>query len=301
MDDPYRVLNVARDADQATVKKAYRKLAKEYHPDHNAGNETAEKRFKEISAAYDILGDADKRARFDRGEIDAEGHERAPFGPGGFGGGNGGFGGFGGYRSSRQQSGSFAEADVESVLNELFGGRFGGKGGRPGVDVRATLAIDLQDAALGGRQRVTLPGGRTVEVTIPAGSEDGQILRLKGQGEAGFGSGPAGDMLIELSVRPDARFRREGLDIHVDQPVPLATAIHGGRLSVPTIHGPVRVKVAPGTDSGQTLRLRGKGVSAADGGKGDQLVHLSITLPSPLDAELRDWAAKRADADVTSD
>ncbi|WGF89664.1 DnaJ C-terminal domain-containing protein [Marinivivus vitaminiproducens] len=292
MDDPYRVLNVGRDADQATIKKAYRKLAKEFHPDHNAGNAAAEKRFKEISAAYDILGDADKRARFDRGEIDAEGRERGPFGSGGFG---------GGFRQGRQQAGGFAESDIESVLNELFGGRFGGGRGRAGTDVRATLAIDFLDAALGGRQRVTLPGGRTVEVTVPAGAESSQVLRLKGQGESGFGGGPSGDMLIEISVRPHARYRREGLDIHVDQPVPLAVAIHGGRLAVPTIHGEVRVRVAPGTDSGQTLRLRGKGIVLSDGTKGDQLVRLSIALPRQLDAELKSWAAKQAEETATAE
>jgi DnaJ-class molecular chaperone len=306
MDDPYRVLGVAKDADKAAIKAAYRKLAKQYHPDKKPGDAAAEKRFKEAGAAYDLLRDAEKRRRFDAGEIDAQGRERPPFG---FGAGPGpsGYGPGGAARGFRWRSGQpppegLDQADLESVLSDLFGGRFGGgpgdartaRGRGSGANVRAKLTLDFVDAARGDKQRLVLPNGRTVEVNVPAGSEDGQVLRLKGQGDPGPGGGPAGDMLIELAVQPHPRFKREGLDILTEQTIPLAVAVRGGRITVPTLERDVRAKVAPNTNGGTTLRLRGRGVKGGDGQTGDLLVRLTIVLPDPPDPDLQGWAERQS-------
>jgi DnaJ-class molecular chaperone len=311
MTDPYRVLNVPRSADQAAIKQAYRKLAKTLHPDRNPGNARAEQRFKEVTQAYQLLSDPAKRARFDRGEIDAEGRPRHDFG----------FGGFG--RGFSGQRGGAAQGGPESLFEKMFGSAFGrgfaghttggqtgasfeellrGQTGRAGAaprqklrgaDRRYRLEIDFVDAARGGRQRLQLDDGRTVEVEVPSGTENGRTLRLKGQGAAGPAGGPAGDALVEIEVRRHPQFSREGQDVHVEVAIALAEAVLGTRVTVPTLDGPVRLAVPPGTSSGRSLRLKGKGIARPGGGRGDQYVRLLVTLPDPPDAELDAWARRQ--------
>jgi len=299
--DPYTLLGVKREASEDDIRKAYRKLAKQYHPDLNPGNKEAEERFKEISAAYDLLSDPDKRARFDRGEIDASGNERPErayyrgHAEGRQGGRYGGSGGFGGEASAE---------DADDLFSNFFGRGFraGGPGGAEirmrGPDRHYTLVVDFLDAVRGGTQRLTLPEGKTLDVAIPPGAEDGQILRLRGQGGPGIGGGPPGDALIEIHVTPHPFFRRVGNDIHLDLPVTLAEAVLGARVPVPTPGGTVMLKVPEGSDTGRVLRLRGKGVPAH--GRvpaGDEYVTLTAVIgpaDDALKAFLRDWGPKHA-------
>jgi DnaJ-class molecular chaperone len=325
MTDPYRILNVPRTADQATIKQAYRKLAKSLHPDRNPGDARAEQRFKEVSQAYDLLSDPARRARFDRGEIDAEGRPRRDFGfPGG------GFAGagFGGAASAREAA---ARGAAESLFEKMFGGGFGrGFAGGPagargfggssagqrsaafeevlrgqaraagagqklrGADRRYRLKAEFRTAVRGGRQRLQLEDGRTIEVDVPAGTESGKTLRLKGQGDASPLGGPAGDALVQIEVGADPEFRRQGQDIHVDVSIGLAEAVLGARVTVPTLDGPVRLTVPPGSSGGRTLRLKGKGIALPGAGYGDQYVRLLVVLPEPPDAELEAWARRHA-------
>jgi DnaJ-class molecular chaperone len=315
----YSILGVSRNASEAELQKAYRKLAKIWHPDIRPGDKNAEDRFKRITAAYEILSDRDKRARYDRGEIDEQGNER-PFAGGPFGraygaargrGGQGTGAGPGGFRFHRSGgAGNFG--DLDDILAEMFGagsaGRRGPGGSRgfgpmpsEGEDVRAKLAVDFLDAARGARQRVTLPNGRNVEVTIPAGIDSGQVLRLRGQGERGSGGGLPGDALVEIQVRDHPQFTRKGLDIYADQPVPLAVAVLGGKVRVPTLDGEVTLTVPKGSNSGRLFRLKGKGIRDAKGLQGDQFVRLMVTLPEDdeeLVAFVRSWAERRGEADV---
>jgi len=303
--DLYNVLGLKRDASDEEIRRAYRKLAKELHPDRNPGDDQAEERFKEVSKAYDILGDKEKRQAYDRGEIDEEGRERFQqgFGPGGHG--QGGFGGargfgdgFGGgrrgfrYETRIGPGGPTDFGGFEDILNTVFGG--GGRGGfgfegasAASADTRYEISLDFLDAVRGGKQRLTLADGNTVDVNIPAGIEDGQTLRLKGRGAGG------GDALLTVKVRPHPRFKRDGNDIHVDVEVPLAVAVTGGKVQVPTIDGDVALNVPAGTNSGRTLRLKGRGVRhAKTGERGDQYARVLITLPSDAEdvAALKDWA-----------
>ena len=315
MADPYRILEVSRDASPATLKTAYRRLAKELHPDRNPGNAAAERRFKEVSQAYDLLSDPAKRAAFDRGEIDGEGRPR---GFGGFGGGfGGGFkpGGFGGAGREPPFRGGF-----ETIFEKAFGAGFGRASGRGGgqspfeellrgqqrgdraggsnrirgADAHHRLEIDFMTAARGGRERLTLDDGRMLEVDVPPATREHQVLRLKGQGRPGMLGGPPGDALVEISVRPHPHFTRKGEDIHLELPVSLPEATLGTRVTVPTIDGPVRLTVQPGANSGHVLRLRGRGLARPGGGRGDQYVRLMVMLPEPADDDfarsLRAWA-----------
>jgi DnaJ-class molecular chaperone len=301
MRDPYEVLGVPRAASADDIKKAYRQLAKKLHPDLNPGNAKAAAQFKDVSAANDLLSDPDKRARFDRGEIDASGAEtrRRPS-----------------YRSYAEGAGgakySSGSADPEDIFEEFFTGRRGrggaGAGGwrsggfkARGADVAYEMQVDFLDAANGAKRRLTLPDGRTLDVAIPPGSETGQQLRLKGQGTGGLGGGPAGDAYIQLEVTPHPLFRREGADIHVDIPVTLAEAVAGAKISVPTIDGTVSVTAPKGSNTGSTLRLKGKGVMDREKkARGDQYVHLTVVLPDQPDAELERFveAWKGRDYDV---
>ena len=288
----YKTLGVTQAASDDEIRKAYRKLAKTCHPDTNPGDKAAEDRFKAISRAYAILGDPAKRKRYDKGQIDAEGNER---GPQGFPfGGNGSRGRPYTYRSSGQSAGG-GFAGFDDILSDLFGGTARGgarPGGRPrGEDLKLGVTVDFLDAAKGTKRRVGLPDGRHLDVTIPAGVEPGQVLRLKGQGVGG------GDALIEVQVSPHEGFRREGLDIHLDHAIPLALAIAGGKVTVPTIDGNVAVSVPAWTSSGKTLRLKGRGI-AQGGHKGDQLVRLEITLPAETDPALAQWAKGKAETKV---
>jgi DnaJ-class molecular chaperone len=290
MEDPYTVLGVTRDANEDTIRKAYRKLAKKHHPDLNAGKPDALERFKAINAANDILSDPEKRGRFDRGEIDAGGNERAPQHPFGAGRSRGGSGGF-------QGGGAGAGRISPDDLDELFGQAFstfgrrgtGGAGGRMrGADVTYTLAIDFLDAANGVKRRLTLPEGKTLDVTIPPGISDGHVMRLKGQGAPGVGGGAAGDALVEVSVTPHPFFRRDGDDVLLDLPVTLQEAVLGTTVEVPTVRGKVRLTIPPGSGTGTKLRLRGRGIR-----EGNAVVELKLVLPPgeepALTAFLREW------------
>lgn len=286
MSDPYDVLGVKRNATQDDIKKTYRKLAKQLHPDRHPGDNKVEEQFKQVSAAYAILSDPEMRARYDRGEVDASGQERGGFGFDQAGGGPGGFaGGF----------------NVEDIIGDLFRGRGGAAGQRGGgmrargQDVSYAIKIDFLEAAKGGSRRVTLAGGRTLDINIPAGIGDAQTIRLKGQGHAGLGGGPAGDALIKVEVEPHPVFTRDGDVIRLELPVTLAEAVIGAKVEVPTIDGPVAMTVPPGTSSGDTLRLKNKGLKRSkSSARGDQLVRLKIVLPAKPDAELtelvREWS-----------
>jgi DnaJ-class molecular chaperone len=312
MRDPYEVLGVDRKASAGDIKSAFRRLAKKLHPDANKNDPKAASRFAEINAAYEILGEADKRKAFDRGEIDAEGKPRfrgfegygggaggpggrpggfAPesefetfnFGPEGFtrgtrrgragGGGGGGFGGF------------------EDILREAFGGaRRGGAGAAfepeeisAGANVTAALTVSLPDAAHGVTQRLRLPSGKDVEVKIPAGIGNGQQIRLRGQGMTGPGG--AGDLLISVSIAPHPTFTLEGADIRLDLPVTLYEAVLGAKVRVPTLDRPVEIAIPAGTSSGRTFRLKGKGFPAK-AGRGDLLATVRVMLPEKSDPEL---------------
>ncbi|MFT8862929.1 MAG: J domain-containing protein [Acetobacter fabarum] len=301
--DPYSVLGIAKTASQDDIRKAYRKLAKKYHPDLNPGDKKAEEEFKALNQANDLLSDADKRARFDRGEIDASGQERHPgFGAGGFGGGGfgGGVGGAGGFRPGGAGMGGFQEED----LSDLFGGMFGGgararrAGPRKGADRSFALNVSFLDAVNGATSRVNLPDGATLDVRIPPGMEDGKVLRLRGKGMPGVQGGPAGDALITVTVLPDATFTREGSDLRETLPVDLKTAVLGGPIMVPTPTGTVKMNVPAGSDTGTVLRLRGKGVQA-HGGKeaGNLYVRLEVKVgkaDAALEAFLKDWTPESA-------
>lgn len=284
--DLYQELGVSRTADAETIRRAYRKLAKDLHPDRNPGDNAAEDRFKSVSAAFDVLGDADKRSKYDRGEIDADGRETG-FGRGGFGGGhNGG-------------AGRFEGADFDDILGQMFGGGgpFGAMGGASrsasrGFDVRARLEIDLEEAILGGKKRIAFSDGRTIEVAIPPGASDGQTLRLKGQGGPGRAGAP-GDALIELAVKPHPLFRREGADLHLDLPISIPDAVLGSKVEAPTPEGPVTLTVPKGSTSGKVLRLKGRGAADPDGGgRGDLFVRFELALPEAPDAELEAFAER---------
>ncbi|WP_179505931.1 MULTISPECIES: DnaJ C-terminal domain-containing protein [unclassified Sphingomonas] len=297
--DPYSILGVARSASEKDVKSAYRKLAKELHPDHNKDNPKAAERFAEVTGAYDLLSDKDKRAKFDRGEIDADGNPTMPFGGGGgFGGGfRGGQGGF-------RHDGGFESGDGPD-LSDLFEGLFGGRGGmggmggmgggrRPpppkGANVSYRLQVPFVEAATRAAQRVTLSSGSTIELKLPPGVESGQQMRLAGKGEPGPG-GP-GDALITIEIAPHPFFVRDGDNIRLDLPITLEEAVNGAKVKVPTADGAVMLTVAPGSSSGRTLRLKGKGFSRKDGERGDQLVTLQIDLPADdadLKARLAGW------------
>jgi len=304
MKDPYETLGVARGADAAELKRAYRKLAKKLHPDVNPGDAKIEQRFKEVSQAYGILGDAKKRAQFDRGEIDASGQQTG-WGGGGRQGGWGGAGAQRGGGGGRHRPFDFgADLNVEDIVSELFGARGRGQGrgqgrGRSGrqrgADVSYTAPIGFLDAATGAKKRIRLSDGKVLEMKIPAGTEDRQTLRLKGQGMAGEGGAAAGDAYVEVHIEPHPFFTRKDIDIHLELPVTLQEAVLGATVQVPTVHGKVSMKIPAGSNTGATLRLKGKGTRDRKGGaKGDQYVKLKLTLPDKPDAELRDFIERWA-------
>jgi DnaJ-class molecular chaperone len=292
MADLYSTLGVARGASEADIKKAYRKLAKELHPDRNKDNPAASERFSKVTHAYDILTDKNKRAQYDRGEIDEDGNPRAPFGFGG-GGPQPGPGGF-----RRGPNGADFEFGGEAAdLSDLFEGLFGGarKGGRGfggfgrrsappqrGADVAYRLDVSFEDAAALKGQRVTLGSGKTLDIKLPPGVEDGTRIRLAGQGQAGPGGN--GDAIVTIAIRPHRFYRREGDDIRLDLPVSLDEAALGAKVRVPTVDGPVMLSVPRGSSSGKVLRLKGKGFTRKGGQRGDQLVTLMVEVPD--DAEL---------------
>ena len=304
MADPYATLGVARTASEAEIKKAYRKLAKELHPDRNKDNPKATERFGKVTQAYDLLTDKEKRARFDRGEIDGDGNPASPFG---FGGGAGGArgAGAGGFRAQGFDFGGGAAGadgpEVADIFEGLFGGTrsggfTGGFGGRrgaapKGANVAYKLAVPFVDAATLAPQRVTLADGRAIDIKLPAGVESGTQMRLAGRGDEGPG-GP-GDAIVTIEVQPHRFFTRDGDDVRLDLPITLAEAVLGGQVRAPTVEKPVLLTVPKGTTSGKTLRLKGKGFHRKGGERGDQLVTLMVDVPAG-DAELErfvaDWA-----------
>lgn len=292
MDDPYKILGVEKTASEDEIRKAYRNLAKTHHPDLNPGKKDAEERFKAINAAYALLSDPEKRAKFDRGEIDASGAEvhperqyyrdfgedfgRSKYRPGFEGG-----------------AGGFDADDLSSIFEELLRQRGGPGGGARefamrGQDARYQLSVDFLDAAKGAVRRITLPDGGTLDVTIPAGLRDGQTLRLKGKGLPGMGNAPAGDALIDVSVRAHPFFKRDGNDIVVELPVTLKEAVLGAKVETPTLEGTVSLTIPPHSSTGNRLRLKGRGIAG-----GHQYVELKVVLPRSdepqLEAFLKDW------------
>jgi DnaJ-class molecular chaperone len=287
MRDPYEVLGVRREATADEIKKAYRQLAKKLHPDLNPGNAKAAAQFKDVSAAYDLLSDADKRARFDRGEIDASGAEQRP---------RSSYRAYAESPGGAKYSGGFDPGDIfEDLFGRNRGGGWGGRGGgfkTRGADVAYEITVDFLEAVNGAKKRLTLPDGRTLDVTIPPGSEDGQQLRLKGQGTAGLGGGPSGDAYIEIHVKPHPFFRREGVDIHLNLPVTVPEAVLGAKITVPTVDGTVTMTIPKGSNTGTTLRLKGKGVPKRGGVRGDQYVRLEVYLPDPPDPAFEKFVAE---------
>ncbi|UKJ72420.1 DnaJ C-terminal domain-containing protein [Azospirillum brasilense] len=310
MRDPYQILGLPRSASADDIKKAYRKLAKEFHPDLKPGNAANEERFKEISAAYTLLSDSDKRARFDRGEIDPSGQER-----------HHGFGGRSRANAGRSRAYSGAGGGAgddsffggEDWFSDLFGGgrRRGGPGGGAagggagggsrsrGSDINYSVSVPFIEAAQGTKRRISLSNGKSIDVAVPPGTEDQAKLRLKGQGLPGAGGFGAGDAIVEVHVEAHPFFTRQGSDIHVEVPITLNEAVLGATIRVPTVSGPVALKIPSGANTGSTLRLRGKGVmNQATKQAGDQYVKLKVVLPDPPDAELvkfmEEWSRTRS-------
>ncbi len=312
MRDPYEVLGVTRSASAADIKSAFRKLAKKLHPDANKHDPKAASRFAELNAAYEIVGDKDKRKAFDNGEIDAEGKPRfqgfgrQPGGGAGFGH-EGGFETFSfgpeGFQAAGGRAGARSFGGFEDILKDVFGARGAGArargnvhfepedfGAAPGRDISAALSITLPEAAKGVKKRVQLPTGKEVEVKIPAGLDEGQQIRLKGQGLAGPG-GRTGDLLITVSVAPHPLFQRDGADLRLDLPVTLYEAVLGAKVRVPTLDGTVELAIPAGTNSGRTFRLKGRGFPGKER-KGDLLAGVRIVLPEGNDRELEELMRK---------
>src|SRR5215813_6340431 len=306
MRDPYEVLGVPRGASAATIKSAYRKLAKKHHPDSNKNDPKAAARFSEINSANEILGDEDKRKQFDRGEIDADGKPRFQGFPGGGPGGASGRAGPGGFESYTFRSGGGGgpggAANFEDILNSMFGAaaargaRQGGGGGGStfeydtggiglDLDVQVAMSLSLEESVKGGEKRVRLPNGKELDVKIPAGVVAGQQIRLRGQGETAQGHKP-GDLLITINIAPHPFFKVDGSDIRLELPITLYEAVLGGKVRVPTLGSAVELSIPKNTSSGRIFRLRGKGLPKAGGTSGDLFVTTRIMLPDGNDAEL---------------
>lgn len=306
MRDPYEVLGVKRDAPEEDIKKAFRKLAKQHHPDRNPNDPKAKERFSELSSAYDLVSDAEKRGAYDRGEIDAEGKPRFQGFEGFSGGGRraraGAGAGPGGFENYTWSTGGDADADVFAEFFSNMGRGGGAAGGRRrarfaeepaprGEDVVAEVTVPFLDWARGEKARISLPNGRELDFKVPAGIAPGKTVRLKGQGMPSAYGGEPGDARITVKVEPHPKLRAEGRDIRVEVPITLYEAVLGGKVPVPTIDGSVELSVPPSTTGARTMRLRGRGIKTADG-TGDMLVGLKVVLPSPTPPELEELARR---------
>ena len=274
--DLYQILGVSRTASDDDIRRAYKRKAKESHPDLHPGDAAKAEQFKSASAAYEILGDRQKRGQYDRGEIDADGN------PVGFAGAHD-FGGFG------RGAGGFQGDPFEDILSGMFGGGRRRPGPRKGADMRYRVEISFEDAVNGARREMTMADGRALNVAIPAGIETGRTLRLKSQGKPSGSGGPPGDALLEIIVRPSKIWTRDGNDIRMSVPVPLKTAILGGQVDVATPMGAIALKIPEGSNTGAVLRLRGKGVQVS-GKAGHLYARLEIQIEDPKDSGLKDWA-----------
>ncbi len=297
MADPYSTLGVAKTASEAEIKSAYRKLAKELHPDKNKDNPKASEKFSDVTKAYDLLSDKTKRAQYDRGEIDGDGNPAMPFG----------YGGGGGFRGDPRTQGGFGNesADFGDIFEGLFGGRggggpFGGFGGGrsapppKGANVAYRLSVSFIDAATQAAQRIALADGATIDLKLPAGVETGTQMRLAGKGQAGPGG--TGDGIVTITVKDHPFFERDGANIRLDLPVTLNEAVKGAKVKVPTVDGPVMLSIPAGSSSGKVMRLKGKGFSKKGGGRGDQLIRLMVDLPADDDALIKllsEWTDPR--------
>ena len=298
MRDPYDVLGVSRTATDDEIKAAYRALAKKFHPDLNPGKKDIETKFKEVNGAYDILGDTEKRAKYDRGEMDAGGNARASASQNYY-----------RAKNSRMED-PMSDFSSEDIFADLFGGmkakstRFHGNWGAgadpfatarekaKGSDINEILKVSFTEAALGTKKRITLGTGKTIEINVPAGSESGNKLRLKHQGYAGFQEGRAGDAIIEIQIEPHPYFTRKGMDVNCEIPITLYEAILGATISVPTLEGNVELKIPKGANTGTNLRLRGRGIADPQGVRGDQYVKMEIVLPDVQDEQLTKFIEK---------
>ncbi len=302
MRDPYEVLGVTRQAGDAYIKKAFRRLAKKFHPDQSK-DPKAKERFAEINNAYEIVGDAQKRAQFDKGEIGADGKPKLQGFEGfGAGGPRPGPGGTAFRWSTGGPAGGRGGFSADDFLGDLFGRGFGGgaargprqpAAGARGSDVTASAAVTLEQIASGDKVRVDLPTGKAVEFALPPGVRSGQTIRLKGQGQAAPLGWSAGDALVTVEFVPHPHLRAEGENLRLDLPIALEDAVLGARVKVPTLEGSVTMTVPPGSDGGRSLRLKGKGLAGAGGARGDILVALRIVLPDPIDPELDALARRR--------
>jgi DnaJ-class molecular chaperone len=280
MKDPYEILGVAKTASADDIRKAYRKLAKKLHPDLNPGDKQAEEQFKEVTAANDLISDPEKRRRYDAGEIDASGAEKAPPHARYY----RDYAGEGGHPyESHSAYGDFAEGD--DLFADLMRRAAEQARRRPGADLHYELPVDFLDAVNGASKTITLPGGGTLQVTIPPGVEDGQILRLRGKGAPSPGEGGPGDALVQIAVRPHRSFTRQGDDILLELPITLKEAALGGEVRAPTTTGSVMLKIPKRSNTGDVLRLKGKGVKKRDGA-GDELVKLKVMMPTEPEPEL---------------
>lgn len=292
MENPYDILGVASNASADDIKKAYRRLARKLHPDLNPGDKASEERFKDVANAYRLLGDAETRARYDAGEIDASGAERPQHRY------------YRDYAGSPEAEGYASDggysdfADGDDIFAEMLRRSAHARANRRGQDLHYRLPLTLAESIDGGTRRLTMPTGGVIDVAIPAGVFDGQVLRLKGKGAPGTGEGGAGDALIELEVLPDARFQREGDDLTLELPVSLREAVLGASVRVPTPTGEVAMTVPAGSNGGAVMRLKGQGAPRRGGGRGDEFVRLRIVLPREADPELQrfvtEWSAGKA-------
>ncbi|MCK0069728.1 DnaJ C-terminal domain-containing protein [Kordiimonas laminariae] len=308
MSDLYNRLGISKGASDEEIKKAYRSLAKKYHPDRNKDDQKIAERFKEVSAAYNILGDADQRAKYDRGEIDENGNQRVHSGP------QGGFGGGSGFAGGTRRRGSFGFDDAEDIFSDFFSFTGRGKkekrsssaktnpyksaGRSQGLNISYEVTIGFEEAIKGGTRRLKLNDNRHVDIKIPAGIKSGQVIRLSGQGGPGVGGAPKGDALVEVHVADHPYYTREGNDIHLELPISLDEAVLGGDIQVPTPSGRLTIRIPKNSSTGKRLRLKGKGVKKGDT-VGNMYVSLKITLPNERDAELermiKEWGKKHGE------